>query len=101
MDNKLAALSMKFATDIILLCDGIHHRTHIKNQILRSSCSIGANIHEAQYGYSRNDFICKLQIALKECNETFYWLELLKIRLPLPQWKHNALKTPVVVFALC
>ena len=78
MDNKLAALSMKFATDIILLCDGIHHRTHIKNQILRSSCSIGANIHEAQYGYSRNDFICKLQIALKECHETFYWLELLK-----------------------
>lgn len=78
MSNKLSALSLQFATDVILMCDGIHHRAHIKNQILRSACSIGANIHEAQYGYSRSDFICKLQIALKECNETFYWLELLK-----------------------
>ena len=77
MANKLSALSLQFATDVILMCDGIHHRAHIKNQILRSACSIGANIHEAQYGYSRNDFICKLQIALKEANETDYWLRLL------------------------
>lgn len=78
MDNALASISLQLATDIIHLCDGINNRAHIKNQILRSSGSIGANIYEAQYGYSRNDFVCKLQIALKECNETFYWLELLR-----------------------
>ena len=77
MDNALASISLQLATDIIHLCDGINNRAHIKNQILRSSGSIGANIYEAQYGYSRNDFVCKLQIALKECNESEYWLELL------------------------
>ena len=39
--------------------------------------SIGANIHEAQYAHSKADFISKLRIALKEANETGYWLELL------------------------
>ena len=78
MEDPLADLSLKFAAQIIHLCDGIKNRAHIKNQILRSGCSIGANIHEAQYAYSRDDFAFKLQIALKECNETFYWLELLK-----------------------
>ena len=78
MENHLATLSMQFATSVILVCDDIRNRAHIKNQILRSACSIGANIHEAQYGYSKNDFVFKLQIALKECNETLYWLELLK-----------------------
>ena len=49
----------------------------ISNQIGRSGTSIGANIHEAQYAHSKADFIAKLQIALKEANETGYWLELL------------------------
>ena len=47
------------------------------NQLLRSGTSIGANIREAQYAHGRADFIAKLQIALKECSETEYWLELL------------------------
>ena len=68
---------MQFAVDIIRLCDNIHNRGPLKNQLLRSATSIGANIHEAQYGYSREDFIFKLQLSLKECNETHYWLELL------------------------
>jgi four helix bundle protein len=42
----------------------------------RSSTSIGANIHEANYAHGRADFTAKLQIALKECYETEYWLEL-------------------------
>ncbi|MDD6034056.1 MAG: four helix bundle protein [Oscillospiraceae bacterium] len=46
------------------------------NQLERSATSIGANIHEANYAYSRSDFAAKLQIALKECYETEYWLEL-------------------------
>lgn len=47
------------------------------NQLLRSATSIGANLHEAQYAQSKNDFISKLEIAQKECYETEYWLELL------------------------
>ena len=48
----------------------------LTNQLERSGTSIGANIHEANYAQSKNDFISKLQIALKECYETEYWLEL-------------------------
>ena len=47
------------------------------NQLLRSSTSVGANIHEAQYAQGTKDFISKFEIALKECNESEYWLELL------------------------
>ena len=49
----------------------------LSKQLLRSGTSIGANIAEAQYGSSRKDFLNKLYIALKECAETLYWLELL------------------------
>ena len=48
------------------------------NQLLRSGTSIGANIHEANYAVSKADFINKFQIALKECYETDYWLELFR-----------------------
>lgn len=41
----------------------------------RAATSIGANIREANYAYGKADFIAKLQIALKECYETEYWLE--------------------------
>ena len=50
----------------------------LSKQLLRSGTSIGANVAEAAYGSSRKDFIAKLYIALKECAETLYWLELLK-----------------------
>ncbi|MBR1867653.1 MAG: four helix bundle protein, partial [Clostridia bacterium] len=49
----------------------------LSNQLLRSGTSIGANIHEAQYAQGTADFISKLEIALKECFEREYWLELL------------------------
>ena len=49
----------------------------LTNQLMRSGTSIGANIHEAQYAQGSNDFISKLEIALKECFESEYWLELL------------------------
>ena len=49
----------------------------LTNQLVRSGTSIGANIREAFYAHGRADFIAKLQIALKECSETEYWLELL------------------------
>ena len=76
MEGPLSQQSMDFAVAVIRMCDNIHNRGPLKNQLLRAACSIGANIHEAQYGYSKDDFIFKLQLALKECNETSYWLQL-------------------------
>ena len=49
----------------------------LTNQLIRSGTSIGANIREAFYAHGKNDFIAKLQIALKECSESEYWIELL------------------------
>ena len=54
-----------------------HKESVLVNQMLRSGTSIGANIHEAQYAQGTKDFISKLEIALKECNETEYWLDIL------------------------
>ena len=49
----------------------------LTNQLIRSGTSVGANIREAFYGHGTADFIATLQIALKECAESEYWLELL------------------------
>jgi four helix bundle protein len=49
----------------------------LSKQILRSGTSIGANISEAQQGQSKKDFLMKMNISLKECSETKYWIELL------------------------
>ena len=76
-DSKLRDLSTDFAVKVIKMCDGIKGHYSLVNQLERSSTSIGANIREAQYAHGKADFIAKLQIALKEANETGYWLELL------------------------
>ena len=78
-ENKLADLSMDFSVQIISLVKDLKskHESVISNQIGRSGTSIGANIHEANYAQGKKDFISKLEIALKEANETGYWLELL------------------------
>lgn len=67
---------MDFSVAIVNLCDSIKGKSAIINQLLRSGTSIGANIHEANYAQSKADFVSKLQIALKECYESEYWLEL-------------------------
>ena len=78
-ESKLRTLSMDFAVSIINLVKYLKEEREsiVSNQIGRSGTSIGANIREAQYAHSKADFIAKLQIALKEANETGYWLELL------------------------
>lgn len=78
-NDKLSVQSMDFAVSIIQLVKELkqNRETIISNQIGRSGTSIGANIREAQYAHGRADFIAKMQIALKEANETGYWLELL------------------------
>ena len=59
-------------------CLTVQHKEFVlSKQILRSGTSIGANIAEARYGISRKDFLSKIYVALKECGETLYWLELL------------------------
>ena len=75
-ENKLADLSTEFAIQILKLTDGIKGHYSLSNQLERSGTSIDANIREAKYAQSRPDFIAKLQIALKECYETEYWLEI-------------------------
>ena len=75
-DSKLRDLSTDFAVKVIKMCDGIKGHYSLVNQLERSSTSIGANIHEANYAHSKADFIAKFQIALKECYETEYWLTL-------------------------
>ncbi|MBQ7868479.1 MAG: four helix bundle protein [Clostridia bacterium] len=78
-NDPLSVQSMDFAVSIITLVKDLKSRREsiISNQIGRSGTSIGANIREAQYAHGKADFISKLQIALKEANETGYWLELL------------------------
>lgn len=75
-ESKLRDQSMKFAVDCVKFCESITNHRSLVNQLERSATSIGANIHEANYAHSKMDFIAKLQIALKECYETEYWLEL-------------------------
>ena len=74
--NKLADISTEFAITILKLTDNIKGHYSLSNQLERSGTSIGANIREAKYAHSKADFIAKLQISLKECYETEYWLEL-------------------------
>ena len=79
-DSILRDKSKVFSKDIVFLCREIklnHKEAVLANQLLKSGTSIGANLHEAQYAQSTNDFISKLEIAQKECYETEYWLELL------------------------
>ena len=75
-ESKLRELSTDFAVQVIKLCESIKGHYSLVNQLERSATSIGANIRESNYAHSKADFIVKLQIALKECYETEYWLEL-------------------------
>ena len=75
-ENKLADMSTEFAIKILKLTDEIKGHYSLSNQLERSGTSIGANIREANYAHSKADFVAKFQIALKECYETEYWLEL-------------------------
>lgn len=79
-ESQLITKSKQFALKVIKICNGIRsnkRETIITNQLVRSGTSIGANIREAFFGQSKADFIAKLQIALKECSESEYWIELL------------------------
>ena len=79
-DSVLRIKSKEFAKDIVFLCRKLKQNgveAALINQLLRCGTSVGANVHEAQYAQGTRDFISKFEIALKECNESEYWLELL------------------------
>lgn len=75
-ESKLREISTDFAVNVIKLCETIKGHYSLVNQLERAATSIGANVREANYAHGKPDFIAKLQIALKECYETEYWLEL-------------------------
>ena len=80
-DSALRDKSKKYARDIVCLCRKLRENRveyDLVNQLLRSGTSVGANIHEARYAQGTKDLISKFEIALKECNENEYWLELLR-----------------------
>lgn len=80
MASVLQEKSKVFALQIIKVCNEIRQNKResvLTNQLIRSGTSIGANIQEAAYAHGKADFVAKLQIALKECSESEYWLELL------------------------
>ena len=76
MRNIIVEKSLVFSVEIIKFCEllDVNRKYVISKQLLRSGTGIGANIFEAQHAESRLDFIHKLKIALKEANETMYWL---------------------------
>lgn len=81
MSNSiLREKSKAFAKEIVFLCRALKENKIegvLINQLLKCGTSVGANVHEAQYAQGTKDFISKFEIALKECNECEYWLELL------------------------
>ena len=90
--NNLREESIDFAISVSDICDDIKGCSVYVNQLLRSSSSIGANLHEAKYAQSRADFIHKIEIALKESSETEYWLELLYRKHKINEINYKELK---------
>ena len=87
--------SKEFAKQIVILCRNIkanHKESVLTNQLLRAGTSIGANIHESKYAHGSPDFIAKMQIALKECYESEYWLELLNRTCYIPDEQYKKLQ---------
>ena len=80
-ENAIELKTKSFAVRIIRLYQFLVTEKRefvLSKQLLRAGTSIGANVREGVQGFSRNDFVYKMSIALKECNETCYWLELLR-----------------------
>jgi four helix bundle protein len=79
-DNIVKSKSFKFSIRIVKVYQFLNEEKRefiMSKQMLRSGTSIGANIREAEHAESKADFVHKLSIALKEANETEYWLDLL------------------------
>jgi four helix bundle protein len=95
-ENAVGEKSMLFAVRIVNLYRHLlrNHREHVlAKQVLRSGASIGANVREAESAQSKPDFLSKMSIALKECGETAYWLELLMRTDCISQPEYDSIST--------
>jgi four helix bundle protein len=86
-DNILKSKSYQFVHQTIVVCKKLQDQKEfiLSKQLLRSATSVGANVREANNAHSKADFIYKLSISIKECDESRYWLELLKDSLYIEQ----------------
>ena len=92
-ENVIKEKSKKFAIRIVNLNNVLKGRKEfvLSAQVLRSGTSIGANVSESEYAQSGADFLNKINIALKEANETIYWLDLLKEGNHISKFEHSSL----------
>ncbi|MBK8951439.1 MAG: four helix bundle protein, partial [Chitinophagaceae bacterium] len=74
--NIVVEKSLDFGVEIVKFCEQLDEKRKyvVSKQLLRSGTSVGANVFEAQHAESKADFIHKMKIAIKEANETLYWL---------------------------
>ena len=97
-DNVSVDKSFDFAVRIVNLCKFLNNEKKeyiLSKQLLRSGTSIGANVSEAQRAQSKADFSSKMAIALKEANETYYWLKLLHKTDYLNESQYNSINADV------
>ena len=97
-ENVIKEKSFLFAIEIVSLYKAIVERKEfvLSKQLLRSGTSIGANVRESEHAQSKADFIHKLSIALKEANETEYWLDLLHETKYLSQTEFENIKPSII-----
>ena len=79
-DNVIVQMTFSYAVDIIHFAESLESKRKfvVGNQLLRCGTAIGAMVHESQNAESKADFVHKMKIAAKECDETIYWLKLCK-----------------------
>ena len=97
-ESILRTKSFAFAVRIVKLCEYLTKEKQGKvliRQILRSGTAIGSSIYEGEFGQSRADFISKMSIALKEANETHYWLDLLHVCNIITSKMYNSLNNDI------
>ena len=93
-ENMLYSKAYRFAVKVVYVYQrltGEKKEFNLSKQLVRSGTSIGANIAEANGGFSKADFAAKMSVAYKECLETKYWLNLLKDTLYLSEEDHKDL----------
>ena len=97
-ENLIKEKSFLFAIEIVSLYKVLAERKEfvLSKQLLRSGTSIGANVRESEHAQSKADFIHKLSIALKEANETEYWIDLLFETNYLSQTEFDIIKPKIV-----
>ena len=108
-ENIIADKSFDFAVRIVNLYKYLSNEQKeyvLSKQLLRSGTSIGANVSEAERAQSKADFISKMSIALKEANETNYWLKLLYITDYLNKSQYDSINTDInelisILIAIC